>query len=209
MNNTSRFSKLLGECRRQMNGAVAGSMRYYGVDYGLNYGVSISTVRSLAEAEGKDHHYAKYLYQQQVREIRLAALHIAEPDAIYCEELDFWAEGIINSEVAEEASFALFQYVDRVAQWLDSQNELLIYTALLSIAKNQSVEFEILNTYIDRIIKFESMLLTSAVITLLENYYRDEQHHEAIKALLASFPENKITTHIRTEMEWRCDLDLA
>ena len=52
-------------------------MRYYGTPYGLNYGVSLSTLRRLARAEAPDHGFARYLYRQDVRELRLAALHIA------------------------------------------------------------------------------------------------------------------------------------
>ncbi len=38
---TSRMVALLGAMRRERNGAVADAMRYYGADYGLNYGVSL------------------------------------------------------------------------------------------------------------------------------------------------------------------------
>ncbi len=68
---------LLRELRRERNGAVADSMRYYGTPYGLNYGVSLPTLRRIARAETPDHGFARYLYLQDVRELRLAALHIA------------------------------------------------------------------------------------------------------------------------------------
>ena len=48
---TSRMVYLLGELRREMNGAVADSMRYYGTRYGLNYGVSLPTIRTIASKE--------------------------------------------------------------------------------------------------------------------------------------------------------------
>ena len=79
---TSRMVALLGAMRRERNGAVADAMRYYGADYGLNYGVSLPTVRTLARACGRDHEFARYLYAQEVRELRLAALHIAEPERL-------------------------------------------------------------------------------------------------------------------------------
>ena len=72
--NTSRMIKLLGAMRKQMNGAVADAMFYYGNNYGLNYGVSLPTVRQIAREQSADHELALYLYKQQVRELRLAAL---------------------------------------------------------------------------------------------------------------------------------------
>ena len=109
---TSRMVALLGAMRRERNGAVADAMRYYGADYGLNYGVSLPTVRTLARACGRDHEFARYLYAQEVRELRLAALHIAEPERLTADEFAFWGGGICNSEVAEEAAFALLGRID-------------------------------------------------------------------------------------------------
>ncbi|MBD9301287.1 MAG: DNA alkylation repair enzyme, partial [Alistipes senegalensis] len=70
MDFTSRMAALLGAFRRERNGAVADSMRLYGKPYGLNYGVSLPTLRTLARAEGTDHEFARYLYQQDVRCLR-------------------------------------------------------------------------------------------------------------------------------------------
>ena len=61
--NTSKMIQLLGSLRKEMNGAVADSMYYYGDNYGLNYGVSIPTIRSKAAKAGRDHEFAKYLYK--------------------------------------------------------------------------------------------------------------------------------------------------
>ncbi len=190
-----------------MNGAVAGSMRYYGADYGLNYGVSLPTIRSLADAEGRDHQYAKYLFQQQVREIQLASLHVAEPGEITAEELDFWAKGIINSEVAEEAAFALFQYVGLSNVWLESDNELLIYVALLSLAKSRRVPFEQIASRIAALIGRNSLIITNASITLLESYYREiDNSRVSITQLLTDLPDEKSANYVKSEMEWRCEL---
>ncbi len=190
-----------------MNGAVVGSMRYYGAEYGLNYGVSIPTIRSLATKEGKDHLYATYLYQQQVREIRIASLHIAEANKIMESDLDFWARGIINSEIAEEAAFALFQHVDKVEVWLNSENELLVYTALLSIAKSKSLKVTILKQLVTNVIDRNITILTSAIITLLENYCREDKYRPIIEEIVNELPDSAVAKYIATELEWRCEIN--
>ncbi|WP_307756514.1 DNA alkylation repair protein [uncultured Alistipes sp.] len=140
MNFTSRMVALLTELRRERNGAVADAMRYYGAAYGLNYGVSLPTVRALARAEKPDHDFAHYLFKQDVRELRLMALHLAEPARLSTEEANVWAAGIINSEVAEEAAFALLSRSDIFPQlfdkWIADRNQMLQYAALLAAARS-------------------------------------------------------------------------
>lgn len=74
MDYTSRMVALLRELRRERNGAVADSMRYYGTPYGLNYGVSLPTLRRIARAEAPDHGFARYLYRQVSANCALPAL---------------------------------------------------------------------------------------------------------------------------------------
>ena len=131
---------LLGELRRERNGAVADAMCLCGKPYGLNYGVSLPTLRRIARAEMPDHDFARYLYVQDVRELRLAALYIAQPERVTMDEAAFWAAGIINSEVAEEASFALLSRVGVLPElfrsWITA-SPLLQYAALLAAARSQ------------------------------------------------------------------------
>ncbi len=130
---------LLGELRRERNGAVADAMCLCGKPYGLNYGVSLPTLRRIARAETPDHDFARYLYVQDVRELRLAALYIAQPERVTMDEAEFWAAGIINSEVAEEASFALLSRVGVLPElfrsWITA-SPLLQYAALLAAARS-------------------------------------------------------------------------
>ena len=140
MDYTSRMVALLRELRRERNGAVADSMRYYGTPYGLNYGVSLPTLRRIARAEAPDHGFARYLYRQDVRELRLAALHIACPACLTPEEFPAWAAGIVNSEFAEEAAFALLSRAEAFpvlfSAWIASPDALLQYAALLAAARS-------------------------------------------------------------------------
>lgn len=139
MDFTSRMVALLGELRRERNGAVADAMCLCGKPYGLNYGVSLPTLRRIARAETSDHDFARYLYVQDVRELRLAALYIAQPERVTMDEAEFWAAGIINSEVAEEASFALLSRVGVLPElfrsWITA-SPLLQYAALLAAARS-------------------------------------------------------------------------
>lgn len=157
MDYTSRMTALLTAFRRERNGAVADAMRLYGAPYGLNYGVSLPTVRAVARAEGYDHDFARYLYRQDVRCLRLAALHIADPQRLAEEEFEAWATGIVNSEVAEEAAFALLCRAERFPQlfdaWITAPNPLLQYAALLGAARHAQLNITWLEPAIEAIRK--------------------------------------------------------
>lgn len=140
MNHTSRMTALLGEIRRERNGAVADSMRLVGRPYGLNYGVSLPTLRRLARAETPDHAFAQFLFRQDVRELRLAAFHIAEPDRLTPDDAACWGAGIDNNELAEEAAFALLSraasFSELFGRWIDSSQPLFLrYAALMAAAR--------------------------------------------------------------------------
>ena len=139
MNRTSRMTELLGAMRRERNGLVADTMRHYGTPCGLNYGVSLPTVRRIARMQTPDHDFARYLWLQEVRELRLAALHLAEPERVTPEEFAFWAAGLVDSELAAEAAFALLGHIPDFPQlfgvWLVADEPLLRYAALLAASR--------------------------------------------------------------------------
>lgn len=183
-----------------MNGAVVGSMRYYGKEYGLNYGVSIPTIRSLGRTETKDNRYAKYLFRQEVRELRLVSLWFAEADLV-AEDLPFWARGIINSEVAEEAAFILFSKVPEVVEWLDSKDEVLQYCAVMAIAGSDKINLCAMKPQLLNLLGSNPALLPKAVIVLLESALK--QSSEGVKQFLDEMPTNEACNNIREEMVWR------
>ncbi|MDE6070232.1 MAG: DNA alkylation repair protein [Alistipes sp.] len=139
MDSTSRMVALLAAMRRQRNGAVADGMRCYGAACGLNYGVSLPTLRTIARAETPDHDFARLLFRQDVRELRLAALHIAVPESLTVDEAEFWAAGLCNSEIAEEAAFALLHrspvFPQLFETWISDRRPLVVYAASMAAVR--------------------------------------------------------------------------
>jgi len=206
--------RLLGLLRREMNGAAADGMYVYGRPYGLNYGVSLPTVRTIARAEGIDHDFARYLFRQQVRELRLAALHIADPQRMDIDEAAFWAEGIINSEAAEEAAFALLSKSPSIKgiydRWSCSDNELLAYTALMAAARGAANDASVTGSVPRIVARYPSsrIIARGAVALLAASYETDEAHETVIRSLrsLRSMPQSFATQYAIDEMSWRIDI---
>lgn len=218
---TSKMIQLLGALRKEMNGAVADSMYYYGDNYGLNYGVSLPTVRSRAVAVGKDHEFAKYLYKQQVRELRLAALHIADATLVDCKEAEFWAEGVINSEIAEEMAFALLRHTKELSSifdcWTKSGNKFLAHAAMMAAARSDlSTQSEVIERVAEvveafpeeRIIAQSAVALLAAVIDKHLIAPTEETNHakELISKTIETIPQCSAREYIEEEMAWRMEL---
>lgn len=164
MDFTSRMTSLLSELRRERNGEVADTMRFYGRGCGLNLGVSIPTIRSVAGGFECGHAFAEYLYRQDVRELRIAALWLADADAVGPQSFDFWAAGIVNSEIAEQAAMALFAKCgcidELLRRWGASDDALLAYTALLASSRNGECDAALLlRTAIETICRFRDNIL--------------------------------------------------
>lgn len=140
MDFTARMVTLLGAFRRERNGLVADTMHYDGARYGLNYGVSLPTVRQVARREVRDHAFACFLLRQQVRELQLAAFHLADPDRLSDpDEMRRWRTALVNTELAEEAAFALLSRTRALPSlfgaWLAEGEPLACYAALLAAAR--------------------------------------------------------------------------
>ena len=138
---TSRMASLLGRLRREMNGAVVEAMERAGVKGPLNYGVSIPTIRAIAAETGRDHAFARFLYRQEVRELRMAAVSIAEPSAVTPDELPEWLEGDPTLELLDELALKLFskcspEVTDTLAgRWLTRGTLPMRYAALMTLAR--------------------------------------------------------------------------
>jgi hypothetical protein len=197
---------LLYRLRKEMNGAALDTMCYFGADYERNYGVQIYAIRNLAREIGTDHELAKYLYQQNIREVRLVALWIADAAQVSIADADFWAEGIINSEVAEQASHALFSRVESLPQilslWTSSDSALLSYCALLAAARRGGVEGATsIEAILSAIERFSDNRLIAQGATALAMQLDDD----SIARLLSLLPDNPSAQLLRDEVAWRVE----
>ncbi len=113
--------------RQMMDGAVAQSMRDKGVDYKLNWGVTLPRLREKADEIGQDYHLAIALWKENVRECKILATMLMPAKEILPEVVDIWMEQIPSQEIAEQAAFNLFQHLpyapEKAFQWISSEKE--------------------------------------------------------------------------------------
>ena len=195
---------LLYRLRKEMNGAALDTMCYFGADYERNYGVQIYAIRNLAREIGTDHELAKSFYIENIREVRLVALWIADAERVEVADFPFWAEGIINSEVAEQASHALLSRIAPISEllsaWCSSDNALLAYCALLSAARNGGIEARMaVKAIVQAVITFSDNRLVAQGATALAINLADD----VVAELLEKLPDNSTAKVVREEIAWR------
>ncbi len=212
MDNTQRMIELLGLVRKQMNGAVAESMATHNQKYGLNYGVSIATLREIADKQPRDYAFAKYLYTQQVRELKLLACHLADPAELDTHEFPFWSRGIANAELAEELAFALLSKIydinSLMGVWSTESNEMVAYAALMAASRNERTLTEVAYIAIENAIRAnpESAYIANGVVSLVCYIAsKDKTVKVGIPVLLERVAECPTKERVVEELEWRLE----
>ena len=200
---------LLGKIRKQMNGAVLDTFRYYGAKYGMNYGVALHSLREMAREVGCDDDLAHFLYRQQVRELQIIALWIADAASVNVEQFDHWAAGIINSEIAEQAAQGLLSKIEQIDAllevWCSSENELLAYSALLAASRSEKVSAVAVQSAVNKSINTfsDNHLAVQGIVALLSAQIA--KNRALVEAVLATLPDNKSAAAVREEIAWRLE----
>lgn len=102
------FQQLLRQIKLRKNGDVSTSMKRQGIEYKLNWGVSVVELRELAKEIKPDHLLALKLWNKQWRETMILATLLDEPEKVTEEQMDFWTKSFENREIAEQASANLW-----------------------------------------------------------------------------------------------------
>ena len=183
---TSQMIEILGRLRKQMNGEVTERMAAHGVEYALNYGVAIHSIREIARDYAPDTKLARLLYSQQVRDLQIAACCIADPSDVVWADEAFWRGGVVTGEMAEQLSGLLAKSADAesfVDGWLSSDDSNIRYCALLTAAKSRN------ESNARRVAEWVVVMSEGAVneaeirvvATVLSNYYQEPRVGEVIR----------------------------
>ena len=111
----------------RMDGTASRSMREKGLDYKINWGVSIPDLRKMADEYGKDYALAIELWKENIRECKILATMMMPPEQMLPEIVELWMEQTSSQEIAEMAAFNLYQHLEYAPvlafQWIAGDNE--------------------------------------------------------------------------------------
>ena len=153
-----KLKKIKQSFRLMMNGPASQSMREKGLNYKINWGVPIPSLKQMAKEYGKDYDSAIELFKEDIRECKILATMIMPPEKFLPEIADIWMEQTISYEIAEQLAFNLMQYVDYAPviafEWIASDKPLYKLTGyhLLSrlFMKGQEPDERGINEFLDQ-----------------------------------------------------------
>lgn len=128
MSTQEQIKEIKQSFRQMMDGSIAQSMRDKGVNYHLNWGATLPRLKEKATEIGPNYDLAIALWKENVRECKILATMIMPADKVLPEVIDIWVEQIDAIEIAEQASFNLFQHLpfaaEKAFQWLAAPDDL-------------------------------------------------------------------------------------
>ena len=167
--------------RQMMDGVVASSMRQKGVEYKLNWGATLPRLKEKANEIGKNYNLAIALWKENFRECKILATMIMPADKILPEVVDVWMEQTDCQEIAEQASFNLYQYLpyapEKAYIWMASDKELYQLCGFHIISRlfmnRQEPNERGINEYIDQALaalQGNSMIVKKAAMNSLMRF---------------------------------------
>jgi len=166
--------------RLAMNGITSSAMREKGVNYKLNFGVPVMTLKKMAKDYAPNAELAEELWKENTRELKILATLIQPPNS-FTKTL-FWVNDIENLELAEQASMNLFSKTpdapDNALRLIQSKElyskicGYLIYARLFMADYQLNENKETYFTHIAEVLDSESLILKNAALTSLKKLGR-------------------------------------
>lgn len=94
-----------------MNGETSHSMREKGVEYGVNWGIELHRLRTMAAEYPKSRALAEELWQSKVRECKIMATLLMPAGEMTLEQAGAWAATLPSVELAELCALNVFQNI--------------------------------------------------------------------------------------------------
>jgi 3-methyladenine DNA glycosylase AlkD len=173
-------------CRMAMNGIASASMRNSGLNYKLNFGVSIQKIKEIASRYEANKDLAETLWLDGTRELKILATllyPISQFDELTANR---WVEQIPNQEIREQVCINLFQelpYADKIATaWVNNESAeirttgyWLLVRRMLTKKLNNNIDLDSLQFVWKDIISDENTSLRNASNLFLRNLGRQSQ----------------------------------
>ncbi|MGL5014734.1 MAG: DNA alkylation repair protein [Bacteroidales bacterium] len=125
--------------RLAMNGVTSSYMREKGINYKLNFGVSLPTIKQIAQKYTGDQELADRLLTENVRESLIVATLIYPLDAVTPAKATEMASKIEHLEIAEQFSMNIFcklpQAEALVMEWLDSDIKMVRIVGSITLVR--------------------------------------------------------------------------
>jgi len=104
-----KYGDILRELEALADPEALPFMRKYGITPARAFGVSIPDLRKIARKAGVDHSLASRLWKKGMRETRILASMIDDPDMVTGEQADTWVRDFDYWEICDQCCMNLFE----------------------------------------------------------------------------------------------------
>lgn len=128
------FRQILNQIRLAKSGETVDQMKEHGLNYKVNWGASIISLREIAARQEKNHLLALKLWNKQWRETMILAAMLDVPAEVTEEQMDYWTKSLETTEIAEVLNTYLwsktkFAFIKSL-EWCRGKKHLVRFTGL-------------------------------------------------------------------------------
>ncbi len=127
------------QLRLAMNGVVSSSMREKGMDYKMNFGVSVPKIKEIASQYQPNEELASLMWVQDVRELKIMATLLFPVDLFTLDVAERWVREIKHLEISEQLAANLLPKLsfaeELAARFITDEEEFVSVTGYLLFAR--------------------------------------------------------------------------
>lgn len=170
MSNEDIIKSIKRDFRLGMNGVVSTSMREKGMNYKINFGLSLPQIRTIAQKYPQNSEVAEMLWKENIRESKLLATMLYPLNDMTLDKAEEWICNIEYNEVSDIVSMYLFAKVsyaeELVLRNIKSNNENKIYFGFRLLTRLLINKTEINSSSINEIINIAKDFTSSNNISV-------------------------------------------
>jgi len=138
------FQQILTGIQLAKNGETVEQMKQHGLNYKVNWGVSIISLKEIASQFEPNHLLALKLWNKKWRETMILAAMLDVPKEVTEEQMDYWTKSIETTEIAETLNTFLwvktkFAFI-KALEWCRGKKHLVRFSGLHLMGRLALVE---------------------------------------------------------------------
>ena len=180
---TTLTHQLKKQLRLAMNGIVSSDMRNKGLNYKLNYGITVPQLKKIAEQFPKNDELADYCWKSSAREMKILSALLQPIDSFTSKMAEERVNNMPTIEIAQLYCINLFQFLpfaeEKSIEWLQKDDMFIRTIGYLLLTrlflKQQPVEEKSADLFLDSVKKdlcSSSFGLKKAAVDCLKSFGR-------------------------------------
>lgn len=134
-----KYDNIIKKLKSLIDPAAIEGMARYGITPENTYGVSIPNLRKIAKEIGMNHDLALRLWRANIRETRILASMIDDPEVMTEKQMNQWAQDFDYWEICDQCCANLFAYTTfaykKAIEWSSSEDEFVKRAGFVLMAR--------------------------------------------------------------------------